>query len=195
MNKEITKTEGFVSQRDFQRYMADYDKNAKVDDRFVDPVSRSLMASGREKGDRGEFVVKGILEDLGYEVKHLGGTDSRDLDVKVDGQWKRMEVKTSQYLKTNNYKFNAIKPWLFDMIAFVFVSENGTSVKIGGKGGQHFVEVYGSLCSRVDCEEMFYNVALNKYRGHTGLYGTERMLEVDVTEQGKANMKKISKDL
>jgi hypothetical protein len=42
---------------------------------------------------------------------------------------------------------------------------------------------------------MFYNVALNKYRGHTGLYGTERMLEVDVTEQGKANMKKISKDL
>ena len=101
MNLNDTKTEGFVSQRDFQRYMEDYNKNAKVDDRFVDPVSRSLMAAGREKGDRGEFVVKGILEDLGYEVKHLGGTDSRDLDVKIDGQWKKMEVKTSQYLKTN----------------------------------------------------------------------------------------------
>jgi hypothetical protein len=195
MTATATENNGFISQRDFRRYMTDYEKNVAVAERFTDSVSRSLMASGREKGEKGEFIVKGILQDLGYEVRYLGGSDSCDLMVKIDGSWKDMEVKTAQYGKKGQYQFSNIKPDLFDMIAFVFVGESGTTVKIGAKGGRNFIRKFGSLVSRVDCQETYYNIALNKYRGHGGLYGTERMLEVNNGKEGAMNMQKLSKDL
>ena len=175
--------------------MKDYEENVAVAERFTDSVSRSLMASGREKGEKGEFIVKGILQDLGYDVRYLGGSDSCDLMVKIDGRWRAMEVKTAQYNSKNQYQFSNIKPDLFDMIAFVFVGENGTTVKIGAKGGRDFIRKFASLVSRVDCQESYYNISLNRYRGHAGLYGTERMLEVNTGEEGQVNMKKLSKEL
>jgi len=195
MTATTTKNDGFLSQRDFQRYMKDYEKNVAIADRFTNCVSRSLMASGREKGEKGEFIVKGILQDLGYEVRYLGGSDSCDLMVKIDGSWKAMEVKTAQYNSQKQYQFSNIKPDLFDMIAFVFVGENGTTVKIGAKGGRNFIRKFASLVSRVDCQEYYYNISLNRYRGHAGLYSTERMLEVNNGKEGAMNMQKLSKDL
>lgn len=172
-------TNGFLSQRKFRRYMKEYKNQIKgVDERFEDVVSQEMVEAGREKGEMGEFVVKGILQDLGYEVSCRGGYDSCDLMVNTDKGWKRIEVKTASQgpkSRSNNYAFSGIKPWKFDMLAMVFVGEQGLTVKIGsGYNVKRFIEVFGSIT-----DSGSYNICLDRYRGHTGLYGTNRMVELN----------------
>lgn len=185
-----TKNNGFVSQREFRRYMQNFDNHIQIEERFESQVSRKMMTYNREKGERGEFIVMGKLQDMGYEVELIGGSKSCDLIMNTDKGWKRIEVKTASQgpsSRSNNFQFAGIKPWKYDILALVFVAHDGISVKIGGKQGKHFIEVFGSMTDRG--AEGSYVINLDRYRGHIGLYGTERMIELN-----EVNVKKVLAD-
>lgn len=185
-----TKDNGFLSQREFQRYMKNFDKNIEVAERFESQISRKMMTYNREKGERGEFIVMGKLQDMGYEVELIGGSKSCDLIMNTDKGWKRIEVKTASQgpdSRSNNFQFSCIKPWKYDILALVFVGHDGISVKIGGNQGKHFIKTYGSMTDRG--ANGSYTISLDRYRGHTGMYGTERMIELN-----EVNVKKVLAD-
>ena len=138
-----TEKNGFVSQRNFQRYMADY-VNDKANSSVSDPVSRDLLASGNEKGRKGEYIVKGMLEDMGYECMMLNGFEACDLMVKIDGRWLGVEVKTGSMSSANQYNFQKIKTSNFDLIALVFVGTDYTNVKLGGANAKRFIDTWGT---------------------------------------------------
>ena len=187
---KATKDNGFLSQREFSKYMKDFDENIEVAEQFESQISRRMMAYNREKGERGEFIVMGKLRDMGYEVEPIGGNNSCDLIMNTDKGWKRIEVKTAAQgpdSRSNNFKFSDIKPWKYDILALVFVGYDGLSVKIGGNQGKHFIKTYGTLTDRG--AEGSYGIALDRYRGHTGMYGTERMIELN-----EVNVKKVLAD-
>lgn len=188
---KATKDNGFLSQREFSKYMKNFDKNIEVAEQFESQISRRMMAYNREKGERGEFIVMSKLRDMGYEVEPIGGNNSCDLIMNTDKGWKRIEVKTAAQgpdSRSNNFKFSDIKPWKYDILALVFVGYDGLSVKIGGKQGKHFIQTYGTLTDRG--AEGSYGIALDRYRGHTGMYGTERMIELN-----EMNVKKVLADI
>tara|TARA_Y100000401_G_C8296215_1_gene211462 strand:- start:268 stop:837 length:570 start_codon:yes stop_codon:yes gene_type:complete len=147
-----TKVPAAISNRAKARFM-----NDKLETQaFTDVVSRDIVEAGDSTaiGRMGEYVVMEALEDLGFKVKLLSGTDSCDLKVKVGQQWKRVEVKTSKVgLQTKPLKdgtrnkmfvFNGIKTQLFDMLVLVFVDYDKTVIKVGGKEAKKFVNLWGS---------------------------------------------------
>jgi len=158
---------GFVSQRNFQRYMAEFYENEQADSSVADPVSRDLLSSGSMKGRKGEYIVKGMLEDMGYECRMLNGFESCDIMVKIDGKWLGVEVKTGSMSSANQYNFQKIKTFNFDLIALVFVGKDYTGVKIGGKKAKHFIDAWGTT------QEEGQKIAFNAHRMNKRLRGRD----------------------
>tara|TARA_R100000152_G_C6696396_1_gene126823 strand:+ start:147 stop:713 length:567 start_codon:yes stop_codon:yes gene_type:complete len=147
-----TKVKAAISNRAKARFIKD-----KIETQaYTDAVSRDIVEAGDSTaiGRMGEYVVMEALEDLGFKVKLLNGTDACDLLIKVGQQWKRVEVKTSKVglhthlnkdgIRNKKFVFNAIKTQLFDMLVLVFVDYDKTVIKVGGKEAKKFVNLWGS---------------------------------------------------
>lgn len=166
MSCTATNIPGFVSQRNFQRYMKDFDKNETVSDSIVDPVSQHLYASGKEKGRKAEYIVAGMFRDMGYDARILSGHDRCDVIVNINGKWLNVEVKASG-IYNRQYLFGKIKPDLFDLIALVFVGHEHTTVQIGGTEAKKFIRLWGSS------SEGGYKLYFNPMRKHQKTFGQE----------------------
>lgn len=164
-----TKKSGFLSQRNFNRYMKTFEQDASSNKNITDPVSRNLAASGKEKGRKGEYIVCGMFRDMGYDSVVLSGHDRCDVLVNIDGKWLNVEVKTAglSNSRTRQYNFNHIKPQLFDLIALVFVGDEGTSVQIGGHKAKCFIY---NWATKTGTE---YKLTYNKTRRHCKDRGNE----------------------
>lgn len=183
-NEAKNKIPGFVSQRAFQKANELYMKQERKDGKFVDPVSKEFVAAGQEKGRKGEYLVMQMLQDMGYKVEMLSGTDEYDLRVKIKGTWHRVEVKTAaQSRSCDNFTYSGIKTTHYDLLATVFVGYDYTSVQISGTEGKRFIDVYGSnFCgSNWESRPASKVICFNKFRTHCKLRGTEAFF--DMTKQ------------
>ncbi len=152
---------------------------------YTDEVSKQIVEAGDSTaiGRMGEYLVMEQLEDLGFKVKLLSGTDSCDLKVKIGQSWKRVEVKTSTAghnttvrkdgTRSKKYSFNAIKTELFDMVVFVFVDYDQTVIKVGGAEARKFVNLWGS-----DAMNGKIIVFPENYR-HCKEFGQEVLLDIN----------------
>ena len=177
----INKIPGFVSQRAFQKANEQYLKQERQDGKFVDPVSKEFVAAGQEKGRKGEYLVMQMLQDMGYEVKMLSGTDDYDLKVKIKGTWYRVEVKTAaQGRSYDNFTFSGIKTSYYDLLVTVFVGYDYTSVQISGQEGKLFIDEYGSnYCgSNWESRPPSKIIHFNKFRTHRKLQGIEAFYDM-----------------
>jgi hypothetical protein len=153
---------GFVSQHKFAKYMKNYRNNDYADETVIDPVSKELFNSGKEKGRKGEYLVAGMFTDMGYETKVLSGHDGCDVMVNIHDKWLRVEVKTS-LLKRRKYGFHRIKLTHFDLIALVFVAKDCTSVQIGGIKAKKFISTWATWVHR----DTAYSMGFNNNRKHS----------------------------
>jgi len=180
---------GFVSQRAFQKANEIYLKQERPDGKFVDPVSKEFVAAGQEKGRKGEYLAMDMLQDMGYEVTMLSGTDDYDLTVKIKGTWYRVEVKTAaQGGSSNNFTFSGIKTSYYDLLVTVFVGYDYTSVQISGQEGKKFIDVFGTDYSGNNWEKRPPSkvIHFNKFRTHCKLQGTEAFFDMT-----KKNVKRL----
>ena len=180
-NEAKNKIPGFVSQRAFQKANELYLKQERQDGKFVDPVSKEFIAAGQEKGRKGEYLAMQMLQDMGYEVKMLSGTDDYDLKVKIKGTWYRVEVKTAaQGRAWHNFIFSGIKTSYYDLLVTVLVGYDYTSVQISGTEGKRFIDTYGSnYCgSNWELRPASKVIGFNKFRTHCKLRGTEAFFDM-----------------
>ena len=164
-----TKIPGFVSQRKFAKYMKEYRTNEVADDSVIDPVSRELFSSGKEKGRKGEYLVAGMFSDMGYESRVLSGHDECDVLVKINGKWLNVEVKTASAGKTGSYQFHRIKTNQFDILVLVLAGKDCTTVQIGGVEAKKFITKYATWVVR----DSAYSMSFNRYRRHSKMQGKD----------------------
>ena len=96
----------------------------------------SLM-TGTERGVCAERLLYRRFVKDGWNVKHVGGPNPHDMEIVQDGRTYKIEVKLATYgviTKTINktyygYQFRNVKPDLFDVIFFVFVTPDGVLVR------------------------------------------------------------------
>lgn len=177
------KIPGFVSQRKFAKYMKEYYRHSCIDDSVVDPVSRELYNSRGEKGRKGEFLVSGMFDDMGYRTQVLSGYDGCDVMVKINNKWIKVEVKTSTLDQDRRYQFHRIKPNNFNLIALVFVGKDHTTVQIGGEKAKKFIV----RCATWVRRDHAYSMGFNRMRKHSKIV-KQTDIWFDLTKQ---NMTKV----
>lgn len=163
----VAKIPGFVSQRQFAQAMRWYDTDERADDSIIDPVSKELYSSGKQKGRKCEYLIAHMFKRMGYQAKVLKGQEGCDLLVKMNEKWMNVEVKASEFNK--NYAFHRIKPNNFDMIVFVFVGKECTTVQIGGSTAKKFVANHGTWVVR----DSAYTICFNRMRSHSKAQGKD----------------------
>lgn len=132
-------------------------------------VSRQLHYLDKDaRGRMCEFIVAEEFKNMGYEVEMLNGCGSHDMNVLIKGVWHRVEVKSSLifHAKRNSYNaycMSSIKPQLFDLLVFVFVSPTGLTYKIMNQKSflQHFAKLFA--CRQEGYSVPFSIQCRNKY--------------------------------
>lgn len=177
-----TKNPGFVSQRKFAKYMKAYHSSC-MNSHVSDPVSRELYNSQGEKGRKGEFLVSGILRDMGYKTEVLNGYDGCDVMLLSGQKWLKIEVKTSTF-SNSGYQFHRIKPNNFDMIALVLAGIDGTTIQIGCANAKKFIVRYATWVVR----DSAFSMHFGRMRKHSKMNDKQKDIWFDFTKQ---NMERI----
>ena len=87
-----------------------------------------------DRGNAIEYMVAKRMRLAGIDAEHIGGTNSFDIKIFVNGKIVRAEVKSSLLgPQSGKYYFQKLKPGEFDIVFFVFVHPtDGVIVKSCG---------------------------------------------------------------
>ena len=96
----------------------------------------SLM-TGNERGICAEKMLYDRFLKDGWDVEHVGGRNSHDLQIIQNNRVYKIEVKLATYglvCKTANkkyygYQFRNVKPYLFNLLFLVFLTPDGILVR------------------------------------------------------------------
>lgn len=187
-----TEVSGFVSQRLFNRANKARRINEleKVEEQgYSDPVAREMILLGRAASTQAENLVEQQFISLGYETKNHGDTSASgaDLQVKINGLWRKVEVKSARAHATNgNYNFQGICGSKFDILVLVWITKKGVFMRMAKSS---WIEMWmDDNLNSWAVSGRGYTLSMPAHGGyHKKMRGQEILMEIN-----ERNMKKMT---